>query len=225
MRLKSTYVVGELELIAQEKGQIFVRMKNCGPRVKVYDGDRELESSFAMKIYGEFSQQQLTLSHSLMSFAEGDKVKLIRRFDGEEDDKFTLKNLSLLSKKLGGLDDLKPKPEDKVFSVDVKGRLEYLAWNRTMVAIRMKCYKRIYVSFGANQEMFKQSEDFEKGIFVEIPRTSLCTDIGVETLAAYKKGDEVCLSHIVEDSTSFDFDNLTLSVCHAKPNYKSPWSL
>lgn len=225
MKQTEAYVVGELEFIGRKNGKIAVRIKNCGPKVKVY-GIREIESPFEGNIYGEFGKDDIKLSHLLVSFAQGDKVKLIRHFgdDDDEYDVYTLENLTLSSEEIGGLDELEPKSCEIPFCIEVNGTLLHIGWGRTKISLRLKCSQRKLVFFDENTNMSEKKEAFEKIIYGEIPMDMLRLDIGIDTLAAYKDGDKVSLSRLTDDG-SFDLDNLTLAVSHAKPKYKSQWEL
>lgn len=224
MELTATYVVGNLELIGQENGRIAVRIKNCGTKTRVYGTKKVLGNHCEGSIYGEFSKDKIKLSHPVRSFAQGDKVKLIRHYgDNEDDDRYTLKNLTLASKEIAGLNELEPKSGEKPFSIDVIGTLLHIGWGPTKVYLRLKCCQKKLIFFDEKRKSSEKTETFEKEIYGEIPKDALRLDLCIETLAAYKKGDKVCLSR-VEDG-SFDFDNLTLSVCHSKPKYHSAMSL
>lgn len=222
MKLTCIYVVGVLESIAQERGTIVVRI-SCNRKVKMY-GEKELENPFKTKLYGEFSTKEITLSHSAAAFVEGDTVKLTRFFDDERENRFYLKNLSLA--KLAKLDELAlEKPDEELFSVEVKAFLEHIAKTKEgKVVLRLKCWEKTLVFFDENQDYREQKSAFDKTIYGVIPRDQLRLDICIDSLAAYKKGDKVRLSRLCDDG-SFDLDNLTLSLDNEKTGYKTQWAL
>ena len=111
----------------------------------------------------------------------------------------------------------------ELFSVDVEGTLEHIAWNKKSVALRIKCSTRKYDFFADNGHESDKTEAFKKEVYLEIKREELRLDIGIETLSAFKKGDKVCLSRLV-DTGSFDLYNLTLGG-YAKSHYKATWTL
>jgi len=222
MNLTETYIVGVLEHIRQEKGKIAIRIF-CSRKVKVYDGKRELETSFKANFCDEFNKKGISLSHPIGCFAPGDKVKLSRFWgEDEEDDCFALKNLTLSKNDVCGLDALKPQaPTEELFSIEVKGKLECILSEGGKVALRIKCSEKRYVFFDKNNQRHEKAEVFEKTVFGVIPKDNLRLDLNLETLAIYKNGDEVRLSRTVEEDDTYDFDNLTLSVDYAKSNYKT----
>lgn len=232
MKLTEIYVFGTLEHIGQEKGQIAVRIL-CNRKVKVYDNQKESETPFTAKFADEFTQEELTLSHPIGYFAEGDKVKLSRLIgkNNEEDDDdnhFTLKNLTLSKSTVCGLEALKPeKPTKDLFSIEALGTLEHFSLEKRKVALRIKCTKKCFTFFenGDCNKMREKEEVFEKTIVGVIPRDNLRLDLGIETLALYKKGDNIRLSLTVEEKNVYDFDNLTLAINYDTPKYKTRWAL
>lgn len=232
MKLTEIYVSGTLEHIGQEKGQIAVRML-CNRKVKVYDNKKERETSSKTMFADEFTKQELTLSHQIGYFIEGDKVKLSRLIgkNNEEDDDdnhFTLKNLTLSKANVCGLDALQPEtPMKDLFAVEVTGILEHFTTERGKVALRIKCSEKCFTFFkdGNPNNMQEKTEAFEKTIIGIIPRDNLRLDLCIETLALYKKGDRIKLSRTVEEGDVYDFDNLTLAIGYNNPKYKAKWSL
>ncbi len=228
MRLKESYIAGVLEHIGQEKGFIAVRIL-CSRKVKVYDNNKANEIPFTAKFGDEFDKKELTLSHPLGCFAEGDKVKL-SRFLGktEDDDSFILQNLTLSKDSVCDLKALKPeKPMKDLFAIEVTGTLEHFTSEKGNVSLRIKCSAKRYTFLkdGDNNKMYEKTEAFKKTIVGIIPRDNLRPDVGIETLALYKQGDHIKLSRTVEEGDVYDFDNLTLSIDYAEPKYKARWAL
>ena len=230
MKVTETYVVGVLEHIGQERGQIAVRIL-CNRKVKVYDNKKESETPFTAKFADEFTLVEITWSHPIGCFAEGDKVKLshfISETGEDVDDRFFLKNLTLSKSAVCGLEALKPeKPTKDLFSIEALGTLEHFSLEKRKVALRIKCTKKYFTFFenGDCNKMREKEEVFEKTIVGVIPRDNLRLDLGIETLALYKKGDNIRLSLTVEEKNVYDFDNLTLSINYDTPKYKTRWAL
>ena len=222
MKLKEIYIAGVLECIGQENEMIGVRI-NSVRKVKVYDNNKVSEIPFKTKFADEFNKKELTLSHQIGCFAEGDKVKLSRFIGPTEDaDRFVLQDLTLSTADVCGLDELTPKqPIKDLFSVEVIGTLERISPAKGNVALRIICSQKHFTFFkdGDNNKMYGKTETFKKTIIGVIKKDDLRYDLCIETSVLYKRGDRIRLSHAVEEGDSYDLDNLTLSLNYGNHTY------
>lgn len=221
MKLTSSYVVGVLEHINQSNGLIIVRTKD-NRKVKVFDKDQEMDEPEPFgDLCMQISKKKVTLSHPIEFFAEGDEVRVTRFY---KDGTFGLDNLTI--PKLRTLDELLPKTLDKeLFNVEIKGNIVHICRmkGKGKVVLRIKCFQRSY-GF-VDDEYSDKVEEFKETICGEIPIDHLRLGLGMESIAAYKKGDKVNLSRTCFEDNMYDFDNLTLSLFYATPKYKSQWDL
>ena len=180
MKLTEIYVSGILEHIGQENGQIAVRIR-CNRKGKVYDNNKESEIASKVMLADEFTKQELTLSHPIGYFTEGDKVKLSRLIGKNNDDNhFTLKNQTLSKANVCGVDALRPKtPMKDLFAVEIIGTLEHFTVESGKVALRIKCSEKCFTFFkdGNPNSMQEKTEAFEKTIVCIVPRDNLRLDL------------------------------------------------
>jgi len=230
MKLIESYVVGKLELIAQQRSKIIVRIVDCGNAVRVY-GDKELEQEHSFgQVYGDFHKNEITLSHPLTVFKEGDKVKL-SRIPGEHDenDKFSLENLTLSKSHACTLEEAfstegAPTVQGKeLFSIEIHGVLERLQKGNGKVAFRLKSNEKTYVFFDNDTNQTNKTQVFDKTVYAEIPMEKLLYDVTLLSIS-YKEGDKVSLSGMVNEDF-YNLDNTTLAIGYGNPNYKSRWDL